>query len=378
MTTNSKTPNSAQQLVELGTSVWYDNISRDILENGEMKRLIAEWGVRGLTSNPTIFDKAISSSSLYDATIQKLKATHPTPDKIFEELAVQDIAAAADLLRPIFDSSDGVDGFVSIEVSPLLAANTEGTIQEGVRLYEKLARPNIMIKVPGTPDGIPAVFALLEKGINVNITLLFSVDNYVKVAQVYCDALRARVKKGLPVDKIRSVASFFVSRVDTAVDAKLDAIAQENDPARAELARALRGQLGVANSRAAYKRFQEIFEGDAFADLRAKGAKPQRPLWASTGTKDPKYRDVVYVEELIGPETVNTMPHQTLAAFVEHGVAKSTITKDVATAVAVEGKLKGLGIDVDGILDFLQTDGVKKFSESFRALNESISKKLGQ
>ena len=378
MTTNSKTPNSAQQLVELGTSVWYDNISRDILENGEMKRLIAEWGVRGLTSNPTIFDKAISSSSLYDATIQKLKATHPTPDKIFEELAVQDIAAAADLLRPIFDSSDGVDGFVSIEVSPLLAANTEGTIQEGVRLYEKLARPKIMIKVPGTPDGIPAVFALLEKGINVNITLLFSVDNYVKVAQVYCDALRARVKKGLPVDKIRSVASFFVSRVDTAVDAKLDAIAQENDPARAELARALRGQLGVANSRAAYKRFQEIFEGDAFADLRAKGAKPQRPLWASTGTKDPKYRDVVYVEELIGPETVNTMPHQTLAAFVEHGVAKSTITKDVATAVAVEGKLKGLGIDVDGILDFLQTDGVKKFSESFRALNESISKKLGQ
>ena len=378
MTTNSKTPNSAQQLVELGTSVWYDNISRDILENGEMKRLIAEWGVRGLTSNPTIFDKAISSSSLYDATIQKLKATHPTPDKIFEELAVQDIAAAADLLRPIFDSSDGVDGFVSIEVSPLLAANTEGTIQEGVRLYEKLARPNIMIKVPGTPDGIPAVFALLEKGINVNITLLFSVDNYVKVAQVYCDALRARVKKGLPVDKIRSVASFFVSRVDTAVDAKLDAIAQENDPARAELARALRGQLGVANSRAAYKRFQEIFEGDAFADLRAKGAKPQRPLWASTGTKDPKYRDVVYVEELIGPETVNTMPHQTLAAFVEHGVAKSTITKDVATAVAVDGKLKGLGIDVDGILDFLQTDGVKKFSESFRALNESISKKLGQ
>ncbi len=377
MTTNSTAPNSAQKLVELGTSVWYDNISRDILENGDMKRLIAEWGVRGLTSNPTIFDKAISSSSLYDAAIQKLKATHSTPDKIFEELAVQDIAAAADLLRPIYDSSDGVDGFVSIEVSPLLASNTEGTIQEGVRLYEKLARPNIMIKVPGTTDGIPAVFALLEKGINVNITLLFSVDNYVKVAQVYCDALRSRVKKGLPVDKIRSVASFFVSRVDTAVDAKLDEIAKGSDAARAEQAKALRGQLGVANSKAAYKRFQEIFEGAAFADLRAKGAKPQRPLWASTGTKDPKYRDVVYVEELIGPEIVNTMPHQTLAAFVDHGVAAATITKGMQEAVAVEGKLKALGIDVDGILEFLQSDGVKKFSESFRALNESISKKLG-
>ena len=376
MTANSASRNSAQQLIDLGTSVWYDNISRDILENGEMKRLIEEWGVRGLTSNPTIFDKAISSSALYDATIKTLKATHSTPDKIFEELAVQDIATAADLLRPIYDTSAGVDGFVSIEVSPLLASNTEGTIQEGVRLYEKLARPNIMIKVPGTPDGIPAVFALLEKGINVNITLLFSVDNYAKVAEVYCDALRARVKKGLPVDKIRSVASFFVSRVDTAVDAKLDAIAQESDPARVEQAKVLRGQLGVANSRAAYKRFQEVFEGSAFADLRAKGATPQRPLWASTGTKDPKYRDVLYVEELIGPETVNTMPHQTLAAFVDHGVAKSTITKDVQAALNVEKQLTALGIDVPGILDFLQIDGVKKFSDSFRALNESISKKL--
>lgn len=371
--------NPAQQLIDHGQSVWYDNISRDILENGELKRLINEWGVRGLTSNPTIFNNAISTSALYDRSIAEHSKTSGSPDKVFEELALQDIAAAADLLRPIYDSSDGVDGFVSIEVSPLLAADTKGTIEEGTRLFSRLNRPNIMVKVPGTPGGIPAVRALLESGVNVNITLLFSVENYVAVAETYCEALRARVAKGQPVDKIRSVASFFVSRVDTLIDGQLDKIVKDNqssDGAKAEKAQSLRGRFGIANSRVAYKRFQEIFEGSNFADLRAKGAKPQRPLWASTGTKDPKYRDTIYVEELIGADTVNTMPHATLEAFVNHGKVADTLTKDVDAALKCEGELRALGVDTKKALDDLQVDGVKKFAESFKALNESIAKKM--
>lgn len=367
--------NPAQQLVDYGTSVWYDNISRDILKSGELKRLVLEWGVRGLTSNPTIFDKAIGSGQAYDVQIASLKPKNPSPDQVFEELAIVDIAEAADLLLPVYKESGGIDGYVSIEVSPLLAADTNGTIEEGRRLFSKLNRPNIMIKVPGTPEGIPAVRALLEEGINVNITLLFSVENYHQVAVTYCDALRARMKKGNPIDNVHSVASFFVSRVDTSVDAQLDAMVKANAP-QAEAAKALRGKFGIANSKLAYKLFQKIFTGPEFADLRAAGAKVQRPLWASTGTKDPAYRDVVYVEELIGPETVNTMPHATLQQFVDHGVCKETLTKSVDEAELCRQSLLDLGIDLDKIVKDLQVDGVKKFAESFRALNDTISKKL--
>lgn len=369
--------NPAQQLNDLGTSVWYDNISRDILNNGELKRLINEWGVLGLTSNPTIFEKAIGSSNIYDAQIAKLRDKKLSSDQVFEELAVEDIAAAADLLRPIYDRTNGVDGFVSIEVSPLLAADTKGTIEEGKRLYSRLNRPNIMIKVPGTVEGIPAVRTLLEEGINVNITLLFSAENYVKVAQTYCEALRARVQKNLPVDRIRSVASFFVSRVDTSTDKQLDEIIKkEGGSKKGDEAKALRGKFGIANSKIAYKRYQEIFESANFADLKAKGAMAQRPLWASTGTKDPAYRDVAYIEELVGPNTVNTMPHATLVATVDHAVIKETITKNFSEAEAVPRRLADLGIDIKKILVDLQTDGVKKFSESFRDLNAAITKKM--
>ena len=368
--------NSAQKLHELGQSVWYDNISRDLLQNGELARMICEWGVRGLTSNPTIFDQAISKSSVYDQTISILKTKHQTPDSVFEELALEDIAAAADLLRPIYDSSKGDDGFVSIEVSPLLAANTSGTIEEGRRLYKRLSRPNIMIKVPGTPEGIPAVQALLEDGVNVNITLLFSVSNYIDVAKTFVNALRTRVGKNQPIDKIRSVASFFVSRVDSIVDKRLEEIAKQS-PDRAAAASSLLGKFGIANSKLAYHEYLRIF-GKEFDDLRKAGGVPQRPLWASTSTKNPKYRDVMYVEELIGRDTVNTMPHQTVEAFVDHGIAKKdSVISGVEEARSIERSLREIGVDLNALMLELQVDGVKKFSESFVALNNTLKKKMG-
>ncbi|MFN8392098.1 MAG: transaldolase [Bdellovibrionota bacterium] len=367
--------NPAQELIKFGQSVWYDNISRELLEKGELKRLVNEWGVRGVTSNPTIFDKAISSGSSYDKQIAELKTKKLTPDLVFEELALIDIAAAADVLLPVFQESKGEDGYVSIEVSPLLAANTQGTVEEGLRLFKRLNRPNIMVKVPGTKEGIPAVKALLEAGVNVNITLLFSAENYVEVAKTYVAALRERVKKNQPVDQIRSVASFFVSRVDTSVDSKLAEI-EKSKPEQAALAKALRGKFGIANCKIAYKRYQEIFEGAEFADLKAKGAHVQRPLWASTGTKDPAYSDVMYVDTLIGPNTVNTMPHATLEAFVSHGKCGQTITQDVAGAEQTAQQLTDLGIDLSKVLLDLQIDGVKKFAESFQSLNAAIQKKL--
>lgn len=367
--------NPAQELVKFGQSVWYDNISRDLLEKGELKRFIQEWGVRGLTSNPTIFDKAISNSSIYDAQIAQLREKKLSPDQVFEELALVDIAQAADLLLPIYKESKGDDGFVSIEVSPLLASNTAGTVEEGLKLFKRLGRPNIMVKVPGTPEGIPAVRTLLEEGVNVNITLLFSVENYVEVANTYCEALRARMKKNLPINNIRSVASFFVSRVDSTIDKQLGEI-EKKSPDKAALAKSLRGKFGIANCKLAYKRFLDIFESDKFADIRAKGGIPQRPLWASTGTKDPAYSDVMYLDGLIGKQTVNTVPHATLEAFVDHGKCSESLPTDMAGAERTAQQLRDLGINLEASLLELQVDGVKKFAESFRDLNAAIAKKL--
>lgn len=370
--------NPLQQLLKFGQSVWYDNISRDLLQSGELARLVKDFGVRGLTSNPTIFDAAIKSSSIYDEKISRLKSERLSADEIFENIAVGDIGEAADLLLPVYESSGGNDGFVSIEVSPLLAADTAGSIKEGTRLFDRLARPNIMIKIPGTPEGLPAIKHLLEAGINVNITLLFSVENYEAVARTYCEAIKARVAKGLPVDRVRSVASFFVSRVDTLIDQQLEEIAEANengDPQKAERALSLRGKFGVANSKIAYQRFKQIFGGGDFAALKQKGAAVQRPLWASTSTKNPAYRDVFYCEDLIGPDTVNTMPHATLLAFADHGRVSHTVETGLEEAVALEGQLASLGIDVAGSLRQLQVEGVKKFADSFRALNETIQNK---
>ncbi len=368
--------NPAQELYKYGTSVWYDNISREILDNGELKRLISEWGVRGLTSNPTIFNLAFAKGNAYDAQIKSLASRGLSTEQLFMELAVSDIGRAADLLLPIYNESGGNDGFVSIEVSPLLAADTKGSIEEGLRLFGQLKRPNIMIKIPGTKEGIPAVRALLIEGVNVNITLLFSLENYTVVAKTYCEALEERVKRGLPIDRIRSVASFFVSRVDTEIDKRLQKIIKD-DNSRAKAATSYLGKFGVANCRVVYERFKEIFEGNNFKALKEKGAVAQRPLWASTGVKNPSYRDVLYVEELIGPHTVNTMPHETLAAFVDHGKAvKETLHRDLAQAKSMAKELVELGVDVDGVLADLQVQGVKKFEESFVELNQTLKKKV--
>ena len=339
--------------------------------------MIENWGVRGLTSNPTIFDNAISSSDIYDEAISRLKAQNLPTEKLFEELAIDDIGEAADLLLPVYEESGGNDGFVSIEVSPLLARDTQATIDQALSLSSRLSRPNIMVKVPGTDEGIPAVRALLEEGVNINITLLFSVENYVAVANTYCEAMRARLKKGLPVEKIRSVASFFVSRVDTAVDKQLNSFIEgQTDAQRAEEARALLGQFGIANSRVAYSRYREIFEGPGFDDLKSAGVAAQRPLWASTSVKNPEYPELMYIEQLIGQNTVNTMPHHTLEAFVDHGRVQETIFDDLPAALEMSKTLASYGVDTNAVLAQLQVEGVKKFSDSFVALNETIKQKL--
>lgn len=365
--------NAAVELNKVGTSVWYDNISRDLLNNGALAQMIKDWGVRGLTSNPTIFDKAISSSSLYDAAINQAKSEKLSSDQIFEKLAIEDIAAAAKLLLPVYKESEGNDGFVSIEVSPLLAADTQGTISQARRLHKELNLENVMIKVPGTAEGIPAIRTLLEEGINVNVTLLFSVENYEVVAKTYVDALRARAAKGLPIDKIRSVASFFVSRVDSIIDSKLDEIAAKGNAKAASL----KGKFGIANSQAAYASFLQIFSEQNFGDLRKKGGAVQRPLWASTGVKNPQYPDLMYVERLAGADTVNTMPHQTLEALVDHGSIKgATLQIGMKEALAMAAELIAIGVDVPALLKELQVDGVKKFVESFEALDKTIRSKM--
>ena len=368
--------NPAQNLINFGQSVWYDNISRDILDNGELKKLIDTMGVRGLTSNPSIFDNAISKSALYDETIKAAKQNNLTINQTFENLSVEDIARAADLFLPIYNESNGVDGYVSIEVSPVLAADTQGTIEEGIKLFKRLNRPNIMIKVPGTQEGIPAIIKLLEEGINVNITLLFSVDNYVKVAKAYCTAISNRISQGKDVSKLQSVASFFVSRVDSSVDAALNKIIETStDTTIKEKAQKLLGKFGVANCKLAYQEYKKIFEGEEFKALASKGAQVQRPLWASTSTKNPTYRDVIYVEEIIGKNTVNTMPHQTLIATADHAVLRDSIEENVADAKNTLHELTELGVNIDGILKELQVDGVKKFIDSFHSLNKSIQTK---
>ena len=371
--------NPAHDLHKFGQSVWYDNISREILENGEVKRLINEWGVRGMTSNPTIFEQAISKGNAYDEQINVLRPQKLSTDRLFDELALQDIAAAADLLLPMYKESAGTDGFISIEVSPVLARDAKATIEEAVRLYDRLARPNVMVKIPGTPECMPAIRECLERGISINVTLLFSVENHIQVMNTYCEALRARVKKNQPIDRIRSVASFFVSRVDTIVDARLAEIIAENktsNPSTAALAESLIGKFGIANCKLAYKAYQKIFETEQFDDLRKAGAAVQRPLWASTSTKNPKYRDTIYVEELIGPNTVNTMPHATLQALVDHGKPSETLTKNVDEAESIARQLTEIGVDLPALMLKLQEEGVKKFTDSFVSLNKTLETKV--
>ncbi len=358
-----------QELHEQGQSVWFDYIRRDMLTSGELAALVEE-GIRGLTSNPTIFQKAIASSSQYDEQIRDVLASNPAADamRLFEAVAVRDIQAAADALRPIFDSSAASDGHVSLEVSPHLAHDTDGTIADARRLWDTVDRPNLMIKVPATDAGIPAIEELIASGINVNATLMFSLTDYEAVAQAYLRGLQ----RAPEVSGIASVASFFVSRVDSKTDAALEKNGTD------EAAR-LQGRIAVANAKLAYARYQELFEGDTFAPLAQRGANPQRVLWASTSTKNPAYADTLYVDELVGPNTVNTMPPATVDAFRDHGVADGTaLTSGLDSARREIATLADLGIDFDQITAELQTEGVIAFAESFDDLLATIDAKRSE
>ena len=358
--------NPVGELQQHGQSVWLDYIRRDLITGGELQRLVEEDGLRGITSNPTIFEKAISGSSDYDEAIRKALAANGgiEPDALFEKLEVEDIQLAADVLRPVYDATGGADGFVSIEVLPKWANDTAGTIDEAKRLWRDVGRPNLMVKVPSTPAGIPAIEELTAAGVNVNITLMFSMAHYEAVAHAYIRGLE-RVSDP---HSIASVASFFVSRVDTMTDRALDAIGTPE-------ARALRGRIAIANAKLVYRRFREIFMGEPFAQLKKRGARVQRPLWASTGTKNPSYSDVLYVESLIGPDTINTMPPATLDAFRDHGHVAPTLEAGVEEAEDALARLAGLGIPLDRITAQLLKDGIEAFESSFRKLVDALDQK---
>src|SRR5262245_43230813 len=363
--TDTKQANALVELQSYGQSVWIDNISKAILDSGELQKLIDEDGLRGVTSNPTIFEKAINGSRDYDAVLKRLAQAGGTVDEIYEALVIDDIRRATDLFRPLFHTTNGLDGYVSLEVSPRLANETQRTLEEARRLWAKVDRPNVMIKVPATPAGIPAIEQLISEGINVNVTLMFSMEHYVRVAEAYVRGLQARARNGLPLT-VASVASFFVSRVDSLIDKQLDeriAGAASADE-KQELA-SLLGKTAIANSRLVYQKFKEIFSRNAFLDLKNKGARVQRPLWASTSTKNPRYRDVLYAEELIGPDTVDTMPPATLDAFRDHGRVRASLEEDLEEAEGIFRRLAKVGIDMNAATEKLQADGVKLFADSF-------------
>ena len=361
---------SLEEVQRLGQSIWYDNISRELLLSGEIERLI-NIGVTGLTSNPTRFEKAISGSADYDDALSALAAERLDTKDSYEKLAMEDIRAATDLLRPAYDRTEGRDGYASLEVSPTLAHNTEGTITEALRLFAALDRPNAMIKVPATPEGIPAVRLLIGQGININVTLIFSLSTHRQVMEAYIAGLEDLAKSGGGLSKVASVASFFVSRVDTAVDNLLGESASQSKPGTD----AIMGKTAIANAKLAYQSFKTIFGGDRFAALQAKGARVQRPLWASTGTKNAAYSDVLYVDNLIGQDTVNTMPPTTLNAFMEHGKAQATLEQDLASAEQVMNSLNAAGISIEKVTDKLLTDGVKSFADSFDQLLANVEEK---
>ena len=369
--------NPVKALQKHGQAVWLDFLARGFVANGGLKALIDDDGVRGVTSNPAIFEKAIGGSDEYDGALAKaLKQGDRPVTALFETLAVEDIRNAADVLRPIYDSLKGADGYVSLEVSPYLANDTTGTIAEAERLWREVDRPNLMIKVPATPEGLPAIRHLTAEGISVNITLLFSQAVYREVAEAYLSGLEAFAGKGGDPSRVASVASFFVSRIDTAVDSQLDdAIARANDPAEKARLKALQGKVAIANAKLAYQHYKTAFAGDRWHRLSAKGARPQRLLWASTGTKNKAYSDVLYVEELIGPDTVNTVPPATLEAFRDHGKLRDSLEEDIAGAERVLAELAGSGISLDAVTAKLVEEGVKLFADAFDKLLGAVAGK---
>ncbi len=366
--------NRWHDIEQYGQSLWYDNMARKFIASGALKKMIAEVGLKGVTSNPSIFEKSISTGDEYDTDIQRFIRDGKSTLEIYDLLTTEDIRAAADVMRDVYNDTAGIDGYVSIEVNPDLASDTKSTVEAAKRLWKTVDRPNIMIKIPGTPAGIPAIREVLAEGINVNITLLFGIENYSQVAHAYIDALRERIAKGQSIENIASVASFFLSRVDTNIDKTLnDKIA--SDPANADEYKSLLGRAAVANAKIAYEKFQEIFYGPEFTDLAMQGAKVQRCLWASVSTKNPDYRDVMYIEPLIGPETVTTVPDDTIAAFADHGDSANTLALDMESAHDVVDRLAAFDIDTEQVAEELQADGVKKFEDAFRNLTANLEKK---
>ncbi len=360
-------PNALTRLNSLGQSIWLDYIDRQILEDGTLAALIKADRLAGLTSNPAIFEKAIAHGGHYADSIARLRAQSVDRETLYQQLVLADISQAADTFRPVYASSKSLDGYVSIEVSPLLARDTEATVAEARKLWKRLDRPNIMIKVPGTSEGLPAIRQLLTDGINVNVTLLFSVGRYLEVLAVYQEALEARLAAGLSLTNVASVASFFLSRIDIKVDARLDALIKQGGE-RAALARSLRGKAAIASAAFAYRRFREVCAQPRWQTLHTAGARPQRLLWASTSSKDPAFSDIKYVEALIAAETVNTLPLETLNAYRDHGKPELRIEQAIASASEVMHGLASLGIDMKQVDESLELEGIEKFVKPYKSL----------
>ncbi len=370
--------NPLKGLLAYGQSPWLDFIRRNVLLNGDLKKMIADDGLRGMTSNPAIFEKAITAGDDYKDIINAPDAKSSTATELYEKIAIRDVQDATDIFKTVYTETKGRDGYVSLEVSPYLAFDTQGTINEARRLWKAVNRPNVMIKIPATPEGLPAIRQTLEEGININITLLFAQSAYEKVAEAYIAGLEARAAKGEDVSHIASVASFFVSRIDSLVDSKIDAM-QKNatDSSKKALLESLRGKVAIANARRTYAKYQELVGGPRWKALAAKGAQTQRLLWASTSTKNPKYRDVLYVEELIGADTVDTIPPATFDAFRDHGKLRNSLTENVAGAHKTMSDLEAAGISMKGVTDKLIADAVKLFQDPFKQLLDAIAKHAG-
>ena len=386
MTTTTTLPNMAgvkgdnplKGLLAYGQSPWLDYIRRSILLNGDLKKMIDNDGLRGMTSNPAIFEKAITAGDDYNDVIKAVEAPSSTAMALYEKIAIRDVQDATDIFRPVYAETTGRDGYVSLEVSPNLAFDTQATIEEARRLWKAVNRPNVMIKIPATPQGIPAIRQALEEGVNVNITLLFAQSAYEQVAEAFLSALEARAAKGQNLAHIASVASFFVSRIDSLVDSTIDNMLKtETDSAKTSLLQSLQGKVAIANARRTYHKYQELFGGSRWKALAAKGAQTQRLLWASTSTKNPKYRDVLYVEELIGADTVDTIPPATFDAFRNHGKLRNSLTEDLAGANKTMSDLEAAGISMKQVTDKLLADAVKLFQDPFKQLLDAISKHAG-
>ena len=368
--------NPLLQLKEYGQSVWYDNIDRAQLISGQFKKMLDEEGIVGVTTNPTIFQKSISHGDAYDEQMTELIKEGKSTNEIYEALIIKDVQTVADILRPIYDRTNRQDGFVSLEVSPDLAHNTEGTISEVRRFWKIVDRPNLLVKIPATPEGLPAIQQALTEGININITLIFAIDFYRKVTDAYLSALEDRNAEGKDISHIASVASFFVSRVDTLVDKLLeDKIKATSDSAEQQKLKSLEGKAAIANARLVYQDFKRIFNTPRFETLKQSGAHVQRPLWASTSTKNPAYRDVLYAEELIGPNTVDTMPLETIENFRDHGRVRLSIEDNIPQAKAELAALEEVGIHYDQVTQQLLDEGVQKFADSFHELFKGIESK---